>query len=81
MKLVKTTFHYEISINDDKSRGYFEHQEHGEDAGGGLWFSRNDVGELELTDCDGPGSLTGIPDEVADALMQMGIAVDKEFRR
>ncbi len=81
MNLAKTTFHYDIHLNEDKSRGYFEHHEHGEDAGGGLWFSRDEEGRLELIDCDGPGSAEGIPDEVAEALVELGFIVGEDFRR
>ncbi|WP_374335405.1 hypothetical protein [Methyloversatilis sp.] len=81
MKVVKTTADYDIYMADDGETGYFEHHEHGEDRGGGLWFSKNGDGKFELTDCDGPGSVIGIPDQVAEALIEMGIKVDEDYRR
>ena len=81
MQTAKTTFHYDIVLSKDKYVGYFEHHEHGEDAGGGLWFAQNDEGRLALIDCDGPGSAEGIPDEVAVALIELGFVVDEDFRR
>lgn len=81
MKLIKKTANYDLYMTEDKKRGYFEHNKYGEDRGGGLWFGRNGEGKLELTDCDGPGSVIGIPDQIAEALIAMDIVVDADYRR
>jgi len=81
MKPIKTTADYNLYMTEDKQRGYFEHNEYGEDRGGGLWFERNEEGKLELIDCDGPGSVIGIPDQIAEALIAMDIVVDADYRR
>jgi len=81
MKPIKTTADYNLYMTEDKQRGYFEHNEYGEDRGGGLWFERNEEGKLELIDCDGPGSVIGIPEQIAEALIAIDIIVDADYRR
>ena len=66
-----STGKFEIKVSPTTNYGYFEHNEHGEDCGGGLWF----VGK-ELTDYDGVFEL---PKTVADALIQAGYHLEPEF--
>ena len=49
-------------------RAYFEHNEYGDECGGGLWFDGS-----ELDDYDGVGCL---PRAVGRALRELGITVD-----
>jgi len=62
---------FEIRVSPTTNYGYFEHNELGEDCGGGLWFDGNN-----LTDYDGVFEL---PRTVADALVQAGYTVEPEF--
>ena len=65
MKVINTE-NFEVVVNGNK--GYFEHDELGEECGGELIFEAG-----ELVDFDGVGVL---PFEVAEALVNNGIEVD-----
>lgn len=56
--------------------GYFEHHEHGDGYGGGLWFIKDSEGKLELTDYDGVAEL---PKQVYELLKVKGIVMDDVF--
>lgn len=58
-------------------RGYFEHHEHGDNCGGGLWFARDELGALTLVDYDG---IFELPREVWSTLEEMNIVVEDEFK-
>ena len=67
-----TTDNFTVEIFDETSlRGYFEHNELGDNRGGGLWFDG-----LSLIDYDGVYCL---PKEVIQALRDTGFYVDPEF--
>ena len=55
---------FTIQISQSTSYGWFEHNELGDDCGGGLWFEGN-----QLTDYDGVAVL---PRRVAEALKKAG---------
>lgn len=63
---------YEVTLWEPY-RGYFEHNEYGEDAAGGLWFERTDRG-IELVDYDGVYEL---PKAVATGLVSLGFNLDE----
>jgi len=63
---------FEIQIDSEKQYGFFEHDEYGEELGGGLWF-KND----ELIDCDGVYSL---PKEVIKGIEDLGYKVEESFK-
>jgi hypothetical protein len=63
------TRHYTVEVKGD--RGYFEHNYHGDEVAGGLWFDGK-----TLIDYDGTIQL---PHEVIGALRQGGYIVDQEF--
>ena len=67
---------FTVEVSTKKGRGYFEHDEYGDEAGGGLWFDTTGA-KLELTDYDGVFCLPG---RVIEALEQMDIIVPEEFR-
>lgn len=67
---------YTVEVSTKDARGYFEHDELGDEAGGGLWFDTTGA-KLELTDYDGVFCL---PSRVIEALEQMDIIVPEEFR-
>lgn len=67
---------FTVGVSTKDARGYFEHDEHGDAAGGGLWFSTTGA-KLELVDYDGVFCLPG---RVIKALEQMDIVVPEEFR-
>lgn len=67
---------YTVEVSTKEARGYFEHDEHGDELGGGLWFDTTGA-KLELTDYDGVFCL---PSRVIEALEQMDIIVPEEFR-
>lgn len=69
------TRNYTVGIHKCKTRGWFEHLLLGEDRGGGLWFDHRD-GVMRLFDYDGTFEL---PLEVANALVDLGADVDKDF--
>lgn len=62
---------YEVQIESSGTYGYFEHEDFGDEAGGGLWFEGK-----ELTDYDGMATL---PKDVIAGVRQLGFAVGKEF--
>lgn len=67
---------FTVAVCTKTGLGYFEHDEHGDAAGGGLWFSTTGA-KLELVDYDGVFCLPG---RVIKALEQMDIVVPEEFR-
>lgn len=69
MKFETKNFYGEIFL--EESRGWFEHEEHGDEYGGGLWFEGKN-----LIDCDGVAVL---PKEVIRAIRDLGFHVAKEF--
>ena len=67
-----TTDNFTVEIFDETPlRGYFEHEEYGDEYGGGLWFKGKN-----LVDYDGVFEL---PKEVIQALRDLGFYVDPEF--
>ena len=66
---------YTIEVNQVTLRGWFEHNELGEDRAGGLWFARESDGTLTLVDADGVAVL---PKRVVAALRAWGINVPSE---
>lgn len=67
-----TTDNFTVEIFDETPlRGYFEHEEYGDEYGGGLWFEGKN-----LVDYDGVFEL---PKEVIQALRDLGFYVDPEF--
>ena len=67
-----TTDNVTVEIFDETPlRGYFEHEEYGDEYGGGLWFEGKN-----LVDYDGVFEL---PKEVIQALRDLGFYVDPEF--
>lgn len=73
---------YSVQIDTAEKYGYFEHEELGDEAAGGLWFARSDrsvpgfAGKLELVDYDGMACL---PKAVIEALRENGFIVDEDF--
>lgn len=65
-----STANYEIKIDVEREYGYFEHQTHGDEVAGGLWFDGN-----SLMDYDGVFELPG---EVVDALKLWGCIFEDE---
>ena len=61
------TKNFMVGLRLDGAYGFFEHNEHGDEYGGGLWFEKG-----ELVDYDGVYSL---PNEVVDMLKERGINV------
>lgn len=70
MKIQTKNFYGEIFL--EESRGWFEHEEHGDEYGGGLWFDN----DMNLIDYDGVFEL---PKEVLLAIREMGFHVGEEF--
>lgn len=66
--VILDTKNFEISIDPEAAYGYFEHNDLGDECGGGLWFTGND-----LYDYDGVFKL---PAEVAQALRDHGYKGD-----
>ena len=62
---------FDVKIASDSNYGCFEHDDYGEDLGGGLWFNDED----ELVDFDGMHIL---PVEVARAIIDLGYKVEVE---
>ena len=62
-----------LGTHEDLS-GYFERDSDG--AGGGLWFERNDAGQLALIDYDG---VTCLPIAILTLLRDIGVQVDRDF--
>lgn len=67
---ITTRHRFEVGVHEGNEYGYFEHEEYGEELGGGLWFENN-----ELIEFDG---VMLLPDEVADILQSLGFKVDKK---
>lgn len=67
MKTIQTQ-HFEVGYHTDQKHGWFEHNELGDECGGGLWF--DDSGAL--IDYDGVYEL---PSEVVQALATAGFDV------
>ena len=67
------TANFEIGLHarerDGSQRGWFEHDEHGDEYGGGLWFYRS-----VLVDYDGISSY--LPNEILEPLESHGFKVD-----
>ena len=66
-KIVSKNYTVEVSTKDQY--GYFEHNQYGDEASGGLWFENN-----ELSDFDGTFVL---PEEVGESIEKMGFIIDK----
>lgn len=62
---------FEVMVDSTAQYGYFEHEDYGDECGGGLWFE-----DGSLVDYDGVACL---PLDVATALEQLGFVVDKSF--
>jgi len=69
MKTINTA-RFEVGIHDDRKHGWFEHNEYGDEYGGGLWFKDN-----ELVDYDGIAGY--LPAEILDVLEAEGFNVDE----
>jgi hypothetical protein len=69
--VVLDTEHFEIRISEGTEYGYFEHNELGDECGGGLWFTGD-----ELVDYDG---VFALPKEVVDALRDYGFKLDEAY--
>ena len=65
------TKNFTVEISTTDQYGYFEHNDYGDECGGGLWFEDN-----ELVDFDG---VFALPSQVADAIIEMGFRVDKDI--
>ena len=61
---------FEVIIKPEDNYGYFEHDDYGDEMGGGLWFNK----AKELEDFDG---VMVLPVEVADAINLLGYTCDK----
>lgn len=59
---------------DVQMQGSFEHDELGDERGGGLWFQLDEQGRMELIDYDGVPSL---PQVIADYLRYYGFYLDE----
>jgi hypothetical protein len=73
------TPHYTVEIFEDGSRlrGYFEHNERGDESAGGLWFDRAEGNSnVTLTDYDG---VYDLPMEVRQQLIAWGVKLDGCF--
>lgn len=74
--------HYEVQVDTESQYGYFEHDELGDESGGGLWFEQSAEKDtdgnfkLELMDYDGVSEL---PKSVIKALREMGFIVGENF--
>lgn len=75
---------FEIQVDEAARYGYFEHEDYGDEAGGGLWFSfdHDEDGELtsdtrlHLEDYDG---MSCLPKQVTEGLRALGYVVDELF--
>jgi len=65
--IVTETDNFEIGITDDGKNGYFEHNEFGDELGGGLWFK-----DGAIYDYDG---VFNLPDEVVVELKKRGVDI------
>lgn len=66
---------FEIKVDTAAQYGYFEHEELGDECGGGLWFEKCPEG-LELIDYDGVACL---PARVAVGLRELGFIVGEDM--
>jgi hypothetical protein len=62
---------FEVVINPWDDFGYFEHEDYGDEWGGGLWFEGKN-----LIDYDGVYEL---PSEVIAGIRELGYIVTREF--
>jgi hypothetical protein len=62
---------FEVVINHWENFGYFEHEDYGDEWGGGLWFEGKN-----LIDYDGVYEL---PSEVIAGIRELGYIVTREF--
>lgn len=67
---------FTVAIDSAALYGYFEHETHGDECGGWLWFDSVN-GQLDLTDYDG---VPDLPKPVIEALESFGVIVDDEFK-
>lgn len=68
---------FSVSIDTKEQYGYFEHDEFGDDCGGGLWFDLLPSGKLEICDYDGVYCL---PNDVINGLEQQGYIIGFDFK-
>ncbi len=72
--------HYDIGIDPNSNYGYFEHDQLGDESGGGLWFEKITLpkhGEtLILIDYDG---VEVLPKDVCRGLVELCFIVPDEF--
>lgn len=66
------TKNYYGEIAPYKCRGWFDHEEYGDECGGSLWFDNN----MNLTDYDG---VIELPKEVIQAIRDLGFYVGEKF--
>jgi hypothetical protein len=71
-----STANFEIKIHPSAGYGYFEHNELGDECGGGLWFTSCPPFAGELVDYDG---VTHLPKEVDIALRANNYYLDDTF--
>lgn len=69
------TANFTIKIDLAARYGYFEHNELGDECGGGLWFGQHDDDSLTLSDYDGVAIL---PREVGEGLRAAGFTVGED---
>lgn len=62
---------FEVMVDTASQYGYFEHDDLGDECGGGLWFRDNN-----LIDYDGVFEL---PSKVSAGLREHGFIVDEEY--
>ena len=62
---------FEVVLNPEENFGYFEHEDYGDEWGGGLWFEGKN-----LIDYDGVYEL---PSEVIAGIRELGFTVAQEF--
>lgn len=62
---------FEVVLNPEENFGYFEHEDYGDEWGGGLWFEGKN-----LIDYDGVYEL---PSEVIAGIRELGYIVAQEF--
>jgi hypothetical protein len=62
---------FEVVLNPEENFGYFEHEDYGDEWGGGLWFEGK-----SLIDYDGVYEL---PSEVIAGIRELGYIVAQEF--
>lgn len=61
---------FQIGIHDDNRHGWFEHNDYGDEYGGGLWFHKG-----ALVDYDGIAGY--LPKEVLDTIEAQGFDVSE----